>query len=161
MEKVKSQKVKGWKDHRHQMRSENKGCFKRWSIICSMLLVTAVCEELGWWEHGVQAGLVNTRGRCSAQTRSSQFPGLDRATGYGGLTWLDSLLVLRPCCMDRDSDMSETGLWIFFKSPLYFTYTRVFIGHKFGWLVFFVFVLEVMFKTNKNITLSVSVMSEL
>lgn len=28
--------------------------------------------------------------------------------------------------MDRDSDMSETGLWIFFKSPLYFTYTRLY-----------------------------------
>lgn len=27
--------------------------------------------------------------------------------------------------MDRDSAMSVTGLWIFFRSPLYFTYTSV------------------------------------
>ena len=40
------------------------------------------------------------------------------------LTLLDSLLVLRLCCMDSDSAMSVTGLWIFFRSPLYFTCRR-------------------------------------
>lgn len=48
--------------------------------------------------------------------------GLEGGRG-GGLTWLDSLLVLRLCCMDRDSAMSVTGLWSFFRSPLYFTCT--------------------------------------
>lgn len=40
------------------------------------------------------------------------------------LTSLDSLLVLRLCCIARDSAMSVTGLWIFFRSPLYFTCKR-------------------------------------
>lgn len=40
------------------------------------------------------------------------------------LTLLASLLVLRLCCIARDSDMSVTGLWIFFRSPLYFTCKR-------------------------------------
>lgn len=54
----------------------------------------------------------------------SSFPG-DKVSWLEGicwrLTWLDSLLVLRLCCMDRDSAMSVTGLWSFFRSPLYFT----------------------------------------
>lgn len=44
------------------------------------------------------------------------------------LTLLASLLVLRLCCMARDSDMSVTGLWIFFRSPLYFTCKRDIAG---------------------------------
>lgn len=42
----------------------------------------------------------------------------------GYLTSLANLLVLSPCCMDRDSAMSVTGLWIFLRSFLYFTYKR-------------------------------------
>lgn len=46
-----------------------------------------------------------------------------KGEGWGCLTSLASLLVLRLCCMARDSAMSVTGLWIFFRSRLYFTCT--------------------------------------
>lgn len=64
------------------------------------------------------------RERTDAEPAPSSFTG-GEVSGFKGerrLTSLDSLLVLRLCCMDRDSAMSVTGLWIFFRSPLYFTW---------------------------------------
>lgn len=67
-----------------------------WYYMKMWYFTVTVCEIKQFWWEGYEAG-------CRA------------------LTSLASLLVLRLCCMDRDSAMSVTGLWIFFRSPLYFT----------------------------------------